>query len=75
MLPQGSEAPYLVTRIRDEARRFVIGHHRSLRGKAMTESALDGIPEVERISGTLARGPIAGGCAPLAGVSHPALTL
>jgi len=46
MLPRGSEALYLVTRIRDEAHRFAITYHRTLRGKAMTESALDGIPGV-----------------------------
>jgi len=46
LLPRGSEALFLVQRIRDEAHRFAITYHRSLRGKAMTESALDEIPGV-----------------------------
>jgi len=46
MLPRGSEALFLVQRIRDEAHRFAITYHRSLRGKQMTESAFDGIPGV-----------------------------
>jgi len=40
-LPRGSEALYLVQRVRDEAHRFAVGYHRSLRGKRMTASALD----------------------------------
>jgi excinuclease ABC subunit C len=46
LLPRGSEALFLMQRIRDEAHRFAITYHRSLRGKAMTESAFDGIPGV-----------------------------
>jgi excinuclease ABC subunit C len=46
MLPRGSEALFLVQRIRDEAHRFAITYHRSLRGRQMTESELDGIPGV-----------------------------
>ncbi|MGH9107492.1 MAG: excinuclease ABC subunit UvrC, partial [Acidimicrobiales bacterium] len=42
-IPRGSEALYLLQRIRDEAHRFAIGYHRKLRGKAMTASVLDGI--------------------------------
>ncbi len=42
-IPRGSEALYLLQRIRDEAHRFAIGYHRNLRGKRMTASALDGI--------------------------------
>jgi excinuclease ABC subunit C len=39
-----SEALYLLQQIRDEAHRFAITYHRSLRGKRMTASVLDGIP-------------------------------
>jgi excinuclease ABC subunit C len=43
-LPRGSEALYLLQRIRDEAHRFAIGYHRQLRDKRMTRSVLDDIP-------------------------------
>ncbi|RMH78083.1 MAG: excinuclease ABC subunit UvrC [Actinomyces sp.] len=43
-LPRGSEALYLLQRVRDESHRFAITYHRSLRDKRMTRSALDGIP-------------------------------
>jgi excinuclease ABC subunit C len=43
VLPPGSPALHLVMRIRDEAHRFAIEHHRKRRGKAMTRSALDGL--------------------------------
>ena len=46
LLPRGSEALFLIQRIRDEAHRFAITYHRSLRGRRMTESALDGIPGI-----------------------------
>ena len=46
MLPRSSEALFLLTRIRDEAHRFAITYHRTLRGKEMVESAFDGIPGV-----------------------------
>jgi excinuclease ABC subunit C len=36
----------LLQRIRDEAHRFAITHHRTRRDKAMTESILDGLPGV-----------------------------
>lgn len=42
-LPPGSEALYLVQRIRDEAHRFAITFHRSKRGQAMIRSSLDGV--------------------------------
>jgi excinuclease ABC subunit C len=42
-IPRSSEALYLLQRIRDEAHRFAITYHRSLRGKRMTGSVLDGI--------------------------------
>jgi excinuclease ABC subunit C len=43
-LPRTSEALYLMQRVRDEAHRFANTHHRERRGRAMTASALDGIP-------------------------------
>ncbi|MED5221125.1 MAG: excinuclease ABC subunit UvrC [Actinomycetota bacterium] len=43
-LPRGSEALYLLQRIRDESHRFAISYHRRLRSKRMTGSVLDGIP-------------------------------
>jgi len=43
-LERGSEALYLLQRIRDEAHRFAITFHRSKRGSAMVTSALDGVP-------------------------------
>src|SRR5699024_9897518 len=39
-----SEGLYLLQRVRDEAHRFAITFHRQRRSKAMTASALDGIP-------------------------------
>jgi excinuclease ABC subunit C len=42
-IPRGSEALYLLQRIRDEAHRFAITYHRQLRGRRMTTSVLDGI--------------------------------
>jgi excinuclease ABC subunit C len=44
ILPRQSEALFLLQRIRDEAHRFAITYHRSLRDKRMTTSVLDGIP-------------------------------
>ena len=42
-LPRTSEALYLLQRLRDEAHRFAISYHRTLRGKRMTVGALDGV--------------------------------
>ncbi len=42
-LPRGSEALYLLQRVRDEAHRFAITFHRERRAKRMTRGALDGI--------------------------------
>jgi excinuclease ABC subunit C len=42
-LPRQSEALYLLQRLRDEAHRFAISYHRTLRGKRMTIGALDGV--------------------------------
>lgn len=41
-----SEGFKLITRIQDEAHRFAIEYHRSLRSKAQVKSILDGIPGV-----------------------------
>jgi excinuclease ABC subunit C len=43
-IPRGSEALYLLQRLRDEAHRFAITFHRKRRGTRMTASALDGVP-------------------------------
>jgi len=45
-LPRNSEGLNLLRRIRDEAHRFAVEYHRSLRNKRMVESALDEIPGV-----------------------------
>src|SRR5699024_7049039 len=44
VLPRTSDALFLLQRIRDEAHRFAISHHRNRRSKAMTRSVLDAIP-------------------------------
>ncbi|RZP40739.1 MAG: excinuclease ABC subunit UvrC [Acidimicrobiales bacterium] len=43
-IQRGSEALYLLQRIRDESHRFAISYHRQLRNKRMTRSVLDDIP-------------------------------
>ena len=43
-LRRGSDALYLLQRLRDEAHRFAITFHRERRGKRMTKSVLDDIP-------------------------------
>jgi len=43
-IPRDSEALYLLQQVRDEAHRFAITYHRSLRGKSMTRSILDDVP-------------------------------
>ena len=43
-IPRGSEALYLLQRVRDEAHRFAITFHRQRRGRRMTASVLDAIP-------------------------------
>ncbi len=45
-LPRNSPALHLLQRIRDEAHRFAITHHRKRRGNAATKSLLDDIPGV-----------------------------
>ncbi|MDD2421273.1 MAG: excinuclease ABC subunit UvrC [Heliobacteriaceae bacterium] len=46
ILPRGSQALYLVQRLRDEAHRFAVEYHRQLRAKKQTLSVLDGIPGI-----------------------------
>jgi len=43
-IPQTSKALHLLERVRDEAHRFAVGYHRSLRQKNTVISKLDGIP-------------------------------
>lgn len=45
-IDRSSEGFKLITRIQDEAHRFAIEYHRSLRGKAQVKSVLDEIPGV-----------------------------
>ncbi len=44
ILPRSSEGLYLLQRVRDEAHRFAITHHRQRRSAAMTVSELDAVP-------------------------------
>ena len=44
ILRRSSEGLYLLQRVRDEAHRFAIAHHRSRRSKTMVESLLDEVP-------------------------------
>ena len=44
ILARSSEGLYLLQRIRDEAHRFAITHHRRRRSKTMVESVLDDVP-------------------------------
>lgn len=46
LLPRGSQSLFLVQRIRDEAHRFAITFHRSVRGKRSLRSALDEVPGI-----------------------------
>jgi excinuclease ABC subunit C len=46
VLPVTSQALYLVQRLRDEAHRFAITYHRSLRDRRTTRSAFDDLPGV-----------------------------
>jgi excinuclease ABC subunit C len=51
-VPRGSEALYMLQRIRDEAHRFANTFHGDLRGKRMTKSWLDGIPGLGEVRRT-----------------------
>jgi excinuclease ABC subunit C len=44
ILPRQSEGLYLLQRVRDEAHRFAISHHRQRRSKSMVAGALDDVP-------------------------------
>ena len=60
-VPRGSEALFMLQRIRDEAHRFANSFHRELRGKRMTVSALDdiaGLGEVRKKKLTQALGSV-----------------
>ncbi|MGB9357946.1 MAG: excinuclease ABC subunit UvrC [Acidimicrobiia bacterium] len=45
-IPKGRESLYLLQRVRDEAHRFAITYHRTLRGKKMIDSVLDDAPGI-----------------------------
>ncbi|HHY44838.1 MAG TPA: excinuclease ABC subunit UvrC [Firmicutes bacterium] len=45
-LPRDSGGLFLVMRLRDEAHRFAVSYHRTLRGKEATQSVLEEIPGV-----------------------------
>jgi len=45
-IERGEEALYLLQRIRDEAHRFAVSYHRTLRGRRMVDSVLDAVPGV-----------------------------
>jgi excinuclease ABC subunit C len=42
-IPRGSDALFLLQRVRDEAHRFAISYHRRLRAKRMSASTLEGV--------------------------------
>ncbi|MDT0164441.1 excinuclease ABC subunit UvrC [Actinotalea sp. AC32] len=44
ILQRSSQGLYLLQRVRDEAHRFALRHHRSRRSRSMTVSALDSVP-------------------------------
>lgn len=46
VLPRDSQGLFVATRLRDEAHRFAITHHRSLRDRTIRESVLDEIPGI-----------------------------
>ncbi|MEN8041698.1 MAG: excinuclease ABC subunit UvrC [Actinomycetota bacterium] len=46
VIPRGEEALYLLQRVRDEAHRFAVSYHRTLRGKSMLDSILDEVPGI-----------------------------
>lgn len=43
-IARGKDALYLLQQIRDEAHRFAVSYHRTLRGRQMVDSVLDGVP-------------------------------
>ena len=46
LLPRRAQGLYLLQRIRDEAHRFAITHHRNLRAKVGLASQLDSVPGI-----------------------------
>ena len=46
ILPRSSQALYLLQRVRDEAHRFAVTYHRTLRRQSTRRSALDGVPGI-----------------------------
>lgn len=46
VIPRGEEALYLLQRVRDEAHRFAVAYHRTLRDKSMVDSILDDVTGV-----------------------------
>ncbi len=46
LLPRDSQGLFVITRLRDEAHRFAITYHRSLRERTIRESVLDEIPGI-----------------------------
>ena len=46
VLPRDSQGLFVATRLRDEAHRFAITYHRSLREKTIRESVLDEVPGI-----------------------------
>jgi excinuclease ABC subunit C len=49
ILPENSEALYLVQRVRDEAHRFALSFHRALRSKKNLRSVLEDIPGIGKV--------------------------
>jgi len=45
-IPRGEEALFLLQRVRDEAHRFAVAYHRTLRGRRMVDSVLDRVPGI-----------------------------
>ena len=45
-IPRGEDALFLLQRVRDEAHRFAVSYHRTLRGRRMVDSILDGVPGI-----------------------------
>ncbi|MBV9280583.1 MAG: excinuclease ABC subunit UvrC, partial [Chloroflexi bacterium] len=46
LLPRTSQALYLVQRVRDEAHRFAVSYHRTVRQKATVASQIDAVPGI-----------------------------
>ncbi len=45
-IPRDEPALYMLQRVRDEAHRFAISYHRTVRAKSMIDSILDEVPGV-----------------------------